>query len=164
MFVLLMTLKIDLEKEYITHDEFQNFIKGGAALDLNTCPPKPAKWITDLTWMNLVELSKLRHFQYIVQQVTNNDKAWKSWFDKDAPEESYMPEGYNNLDTFRKLLMIRCQRMIVLILIYIGIITELGVPIVQSRKVGNIFLLQWEHVMQNQLYLIWKLCTSKVDR
>lgn len=107
MFVLLMTLKIDMEKEYITYDEFQNFIKGGAAVDLNTCPPKPAKWITDLTWMNLVELSKLRHFQYIVQQVTNNDKAWKSWFDKDAPEEAFMPEGYNNLDTFRKLLMIR---------------------------------------------------------
>lgn len=107
MFVLLMTLKIDLEREYITYDEFQNFIKGGAAVDLNTCPPKPSKWITDLTWMNLVELSKLRHFQYIVQQVTNNDKAWKSWFDKDAPEEAYMPDGYNNLDTFRKLLMIR---------------------------------------------------------
>lgn len=108
MFVLLMTLKIDLEKEYITHDEFQNFIKGGAAVDLNTCAPKPAKWITDLTWMNLVELSKLRHFQYIIQQVTNNDKAWKAWFDKDAPEEAFMPEGYNSLDTFRKLLMIRC--------------------------------------------------------
>lgn len=107
MFVLLMSLKIDLEKEYITHDEFQNFIKGGAAVDLNTCPPKPAKWITDLTWMNLVELSKLRHFQYIVQQVTNNDKAWKVWFDKDAPEEANMPEGYSSLDTFRKLLMIR---------------------------------------------------------
>lgn len=104
----MMGLKIDIQREHITHEEFLNFIKGGAALDLNTCPPKPAKWITDTTWLNLVELSKLRHYQYIVQQVTNNDKAWKNWFDKDAPEEAIMPEGYNSLDPFRKLLMIRC--------------------------------------------------------
>ncbi|XP_072395911.1 dynein axonemal heavy chain 8 [Diabrotica undecimpunctata] len=107
MFVLLMCLRIDLERETITHEEFQNFIKGGAALDLNTCPAKPAKWITDSTWLNLVALSKLRHFQYIVQQVTGNDRQWKIWFDKDAPEESVIPDGYNSLDTFRKLLMIR---------------------------------------------------------
>lgn len=107
MFVLLMCLKIDLEREHITHEEFQVFIKGGAALDMNTCPPKPAKWIMDMTWLNLVELSKLRHFQYIVQQVTANDRAWKSWFDKNAPEEATIPDGYNNLDTFRKLLIIR---------------------------------------------------------
>ncbi|XP_044760955.1 dynein axonemal heavy chain 8-like isoform X2 [Coccinella septempunctata] len=107
MFVLLLTLKIDLERSTITHEEFQNFIKGGAALDLNTCPPKPAKWITDMTWLNLVELSNLRHYQYIVQQIVQNDKVWKTWFDKDAPEEAPFPLTYNTLDTFRKLLIVR---------------------------------------------------------
>lgn len=107
MFVLLMCLKIDLDRETITHEEFQNFIKGGAALDLNACPQKPAKWITDLTWLNLVALSNLRSFQYIVQQVTANDRLWKSWFDKNSPEDAVIPDGYNNLDSFRKLLLIR---------------------------------------------------------
>ncbi|CAB3221710.1 unnamed protein product [Arctia plantaginis] len=107
LFVVLLTLKIDLQREYISFDEFQNFIKGGAALDLNACPPKPFKWVTDMSWLNLVQLSTLRQYSNILSQVCNNERGWKSWFDKEAPEEETMPDGYNNMDVFRKLLMVR---------------------------------------------------------
>ena len=40
--------------------------------------------------------------------MTRNDKIWKQWFDKDAPEEETIPDGYNNtLDVFRRLLLVR---------------------------------------------------------
>lgn len=36
-------------------------------------------------------------------------QGWKAWFDEDAPEEAPIPDGYaSTLDTFRKLLLIRC--------------------------------------------------------
>ncbi|XP_018374249.1 PREDICTED: dynein heavy chain 8, axonemal [Trachymyrmex cornetzi] len=111
MFILLMTLKIDLQRNSITHEEFQYFIKGGAALDLKAIEPKPCKWITDVTWLNLVALSSLRQFKYIVAQVPASEKVWKHWFDKDAPEEEVIPNGYNTLDTFRRLLLIRAWCM-----------------------------------------------------
>ncbi|XP_046493196.1 dynein axonemal heavy chain 8 [Neodiprion pinetum] len=111
MFVLLMTLKIDLQRGAISYEEFQYFIKGGAALDLNAVAPKPCKWITDMTWLNLVALSGLRQFQYIVSQVPASEKVWKYWFDREAPEEEVIPDGYNTLDTFRRLLMIRAWCM-----------------------------------------------------
>ena len=107
---------------------------GGAALDLNSVDPKPKKWIQDMTWLNLVELSnKLPMFRDLPKQVAGNDKVikhspissllllaycqslhnrwltqgWKTWFDTDAPEEETIPDGYNNISLFHKLLLIR---------------------------------------------------------
>ncbi len=42
---------------------------GGAALDLKSVAPKPFRWMTDTTWLNLVQLSNLKHFASIVGQV-----------------------------------------------------------------------------------------------
>lgn len=41
------------------HQKLQTLINGRAVLDLEACPLKPAKWLTNMTWLNTVELSKL---------------------------------------------------------------------------------------------------------
>ncbi|XP_069744236.1 dynein axonemal heavy chain 8-like [Narcine bancroftii] len=108
LFTFLLPLKINLERGYIKYREFQTLIKGGAALDLKTSPPKPFRWILDMTWLNLVELSKLSYFTEIQTQITKNEKLWKVWFDAEAPEDTIIPNGYSDsLDSFGKLLLIR---------------------------------------------------------
>ncbi|XP_034008681.1 dynein heavy chain 8, axonemal-like [Trematomus bernacchii] len=107
IFTLLLALKIDLQKNKIEHDKFQILIKGGAALDLKTCPTKPFSWILDMVWLNMVELGKLPQFANIITQVSQNGKLWKAWLNLDAPEEGVIPDGYNSLDVFIKLLLIR---------------------------------------------------------
>ena len=104
---LQMAFKIQLQQKAIRSEEFELFLKGGAALDLNAVEPKPKKWITDVTWLNLVALSNLLQFSNITRQVVDNDKVWRQWFDSDAPEEITIPEGYSQLSTWHKLLLIR---------------------------------------------------------
>uniref|UniRef100_A0A4W5NZY5 Dynein, axonemal, heavy chain 5 n=1 Tax=Hucho hucho TaxID=62062 RepID=A0A4W5NZY5_9TELE len=108
LFTLLLALKVDLQARNISHRDFQTFIKGGAALDLNSVEPKPRRWILDITWLNLVQLSSVHPFTQLLTQVTHNDRSWRAWFDEPAPEEAPVPDGYDSmLDTFRKLLLIR---------------------------------------------------------
>ncbi|XP_019712193.1 dynein heavy chain 8, axonemal [Hippocampus comes] len=107
IFTMLMALKIDLQNGRIQHSQFQILIKGGAALDLKACPPKPFNWVLDIVWLNLVELSKLPQFANILNQVGKSGKHWKVWANGDAPEEAVIPDGYNNLDVFNKLMLIR---------------------------------------------------------
>lgn len=108
LFTLMMAMKIDLQKAIITHEEFMAFIKGGASLDLNAVTPKPFRWILDITWLNLVEINKLKTFSDILIKIENNEREWRIWYEKEKPEEEEIPCGYQkSLDVFRKLLLIR---------------------------------------------------------
>lgn len=107
LFTLMLAIKIDYYKSLINHTEFMSFIKGGASLDLNAVTPKPFKWILDITWLNLVEISKLKPFNEVLKKIENNEREWKIWYESEKPELEEIPCGYNALDVFRKLILIR---------------------------------------------------------
>lgn len=104
----MLAIKIDYHKGIINHTEFMSFIKGGASLDLNAVAPKPFKWILDITWLNLVEISKLKQFTELLKKIEMNEREWRIWYELEKPEAEEIPCGYNTaLDVFRKLLLVR---------------------------------------------------------
>lgn len=108
LFTLMLAMKIDCHRDAISHAEFNAFIKGGASLDLNAVTPKPFKWILDITWLNLVEISRLEVFSDVLTRIEFSEKEWRTWYEKEKPEKEELPCGYQkSLDVFRKLLLIR---------------------------------------------------------
>ncbi|XP_033349446.1 dynein heavy chain 5, axonemal isoform X1 [Bombus vosnesenskii] len=108
LFTLMLAMKIDCHRGVISHTEFNAFIKGGASLDLNAVTPKPFRWILDITWLNLVEISKLDTFSDILTKIEFSEREWRVWYEREKPEEEELPCGYQKkLDVFRKLLLIR---------------------------------------------------------
>lgn len=107
LFALLLTLKIDVDSERVSFEEFQNFIKGGAALNSAECEPKPYKWLTDVIWLNLIQLSTMSTYANILENVKSREKTWRSWAKKNRPEDEPLPDEFAKLDEFRKLLLIR---------------------------------------------------------
>lgn len=107
LFALLLTLNIDLDLGRVSFEEFQNFIKGGAALNSNECEPKPFKWLTDVIWLNLIQLSTMPSFATILDHVKSKEKVWRNWAKKNRPEDEPLPDEFAKLDEFRKLLLVR---------------------------------------------------------
>ena len=108
LFTLLLALKIDMNIGNIKFSEFSLLLKGGALLDLNSVKAKPCKWMLDVVWLNLNELSKHPYFKNILNKISGAEKEWKKWLEREAPEEETIPGGYDeNIDAFRKLLLIR---------------------------------------------------------
>ncbi|XP_075145766.1 dynein axonemal heavy chain 1 [Haematobia irritans] len=108
LFTLMLAIKIDYHNGNVSHEEFMAFIKGGASLDLNAVQPKPFRWILDITWLNLVEISKLDTFVNVLELIELNEREWRVWYESEKPENEDIPCGYQtSLDGFRKLLLIR---------------------------------------------------------
>ncbi|VDD78531.1 unnamed protein product, partial [Mesocestoides corti] len=108
MFTLSLALRIELQLRSIRRDEVDIFLKGGMALSLLNCPPKPAKWIPDNVWLNINAVSQIHAFESLVDQVMSNDKRWRRWYDKEAPEEEVFPFNYDvDLSPFERLILIR---------------------------------------------------------
>lgn len=111
LYALLLSLKIQMQKGILTQAHFDCFLKGGAALDISSVRRKPKEWISDMTWLHVIQLTaSIPVFRDLADSMYRNDSVWKQWYDQEAPETTKVPEFDDRLDSFGRLLIVRALR------------------------------------------------------
>jgi dynein heavy chain len=110
IYALLLALKIDLKAEKITPKEFSTMLRAGAAHHINDVRRKPFTWLPDAAWVHLYSLTEIPKFKALLHQIEGNEEEWKNLYDSKIPETENIPDGYQ-LDSFQRLLLIRCYRL-----------------------------------------------------
>jgi len=117
-FVLLITMKILITAGDLRGTDLTLFLRGGAALDINSVRRKPFNWISNEAWLNVVELSQqLKFFANLPNDMVANEAMWRRWYEDNEPEALNIPEYETKIaevpiiGPFFKLMLVRSLRM-----------------------------------------------------
>jgi len=106
------TMIMDGELE-LNKIELDFFLKGNVSLDA-VAREKPYPWFPPNGWKDLQKLVTLGEvWKTLVDDIENNGKLWKDWFDLENPEheDHPIPCGYSKkLNKFQQMLIVRIFR------------------------------------------------------
>jgi len=117
-FILLLTMKILVTAGLLKQSDVTLFLRGGAALDINSVRRKPFMWISNDVWLNIIELSNSnKFFSNLATDMIANEAMWKRWYEDNEPEQMAIPEYEQkiaeqaDIGPFLKLLLVRSLRV-----------------------------------------------------
>lgn len=106
----MLTMKIEVVAGKLSQAAVQALLTGGGALDIKSEKPKPAEWVPDSVWLNIVTLSRAlpETFSDLAENFSRSLTEWKQWYDLDAPEQQRPPQTVTT--AFDLLLVVRSVR------------------------------------------------------
>ncbi|GFR42148.1 hypothetical protein Agub_g3000 [Astrephomene gubernaculifera] len=110
IFALMLTNKVLVSASKVKVVDLDVFLKGGAALDINSVRKKPKDWIPDSVWLNIIALSAMDAFRDIPDSVFRNDGLWRQWYDQEAPEMAKVPDYEDRLNKFERMCVVKTFR------------------------------------------------------
>eukprot|EP01040_Poterioochromonas_malhamensis_P004773 gene4773-5123_t len=117
-FVVLVTMKILITANHLRQSDMTLFLRGGAALDIESVRRKPFNWISNEAWLNVVELSQSqKFFANLPNDMSANEAMWRRWYEDNEPEQMNIPDYEQKIadvpviGPFYRLLLVRALRM-----------------------------------------------------
>ena len=113
LFSFQMTLRLMESEGVLVREEVDFFVKGNISLD-KTTRAKPAEWIADQGWEDIMALEKVNPaiFGTLADDVEKNQYLFREWYNLETPESTPPPLKYGtSLTDFQSLLLLRCFRV-----------------------------------------------------
>ncbi|XP_076449948.1 dynein axonemal heavy chain 7-like [Babylonia areolata] len=130
LFSFLLCVNILKHRKEVDEEEWRFLLTGGIGLDNPN--PNPTTWLPSKSWDELCRLDDLPHFKNIRTDFAAMTDDWKVIYDSMEPQhEKYPGEWNTKLESFQRLLALRCLR------------SDKVVPAVQdfvTEKIGKKFI------------------------
>ncbi|KAK7127569.1 hypothetical protein R3I93_020220 [Phoxinus phoxinus] len=109
MFAFLLCARILMNDSKIDMAEWRYMLSGGRPQQE---APNPApNWLSMRAWQDILALSALPTFSNLPESFSKHESAFKNIFDSSQPHRETLPgEWDSDLDSFQKLLVLRCLR------------------------------------------------------
>lgn len=112
MFSFQMTCMILDGDGILNREELDFFLKGDISLE-HVSKPKPAVWLSDQGWKDLLCLATIGDDTYgtLVEHFEEEAQKWREWQNLEAPEDVEFPGSFRDrLSPLQQLCIIRCFR------------------------------------------------------
>ncbi|XP_013988847.1 dynein axonemal heavy chain 1 isoform X2 [Salmo salar] len=109
MFAFLLCARIMMNENKIDMSEWRYLLAGGMPQQQLSNPA--VRWLSERAWQDILGLSALPTFNSLADSFPKHMKAFKRIFDSSEPNREPVPGEWNTqLDSFQKLLILRCLR------------------------------------------------------
>ncbi|XP_076603478.1 dynein axonemal heavy chain 1 [Chaetodon auriga] len=109
MFAFLLCARIMMNENKINMAEWRYLLSGGMPVQKLINPA--VSWLSERAWQDILGLSALVNFGNLAESFTKHLQGFKRIFDSNQPHREPLPgEWDTDLDSFQKLLVLRCLR------------------------------------------------------
>ncbi|KAM9362199.1 LOW QUALITY PROTEIN: dynein axonemal heavy chain 1 [Symphorus nematophorus] len=109
MFSFLLCARIMMNENKIDMAEWRYLLSGGMPIQELTNPA--VSWLSERAWQDILSLNALDKFSNLAESFTEHLQGFKRIFDSNQPHREPLPgEWDTELDSFQKLLVLRCLR------------------------------------------------------
>ncbi|KAK7907430.1 hypothetical protein WMY93_016042 [Mugilogobius chulae] len=109
MFAFLLCARILMNRKEIDMIEWRFLLSGG--MPTKELQNPAVSWLSERTWKDILGLSNLENFNSLADSFPQHLQGFKMIFDSNQPHREPLPGEWDiNLDSFQKLLVLRCLR------------------------------------------------------